>query len=143
MAFEIWKDGKIRYVERDAKGRFQHWETIKEPVYEIPREIKEKRGRLNLDYDIRFKIAYESKKPNHSRWGAIAGRIISTFQMDDHELINHLIEEVQSTKETWLNYAGYNKVFDIHIYSKFTTEQIPWDYKIVRVIFEDLGGWGK
>jgi len=143
IKIERWKDGKLRYVERDSKGRFKSWSYVPKEKYEVPRFEKPfKRAYVNLKYDVRFKVAYLSdKRPNKNRVGAIAGIIISPFELDDAKLIDLLLEEVKDRFETWLNYVEPNKIWDVHVYASITDIEVL-DVTVYNVKWEDLGGWG-
>jgi len=142
VRIERWKDGKFRYVERDEKGRFKSWSFVQD-IYVPPYEFKpRKKAYFNIQYDVRFKVAYLSdKKPNKNRVGAIAGIVISPYQLKDDQLINMLIDEVTQRFETWMEYVYPNKIFDIHIYASLTDIEVL-DVDIYSVKWEDLGGWG-
>jgi len=135
--------GKVRYVQRDEKGRFKKWaKEIPKPrvAPAIPRVRPKRAPERGFYYDARIRVMYISKKPNKSRAGAIAIRIKSRYRLSYREIYNIALEEAQK-RDNWVTYVQPNRVRFLHLFEEPTIIDFSEDYIVDEFDFEDLRGW--
>lgn len=141
IRIEKWRDGKLRVVERDDKGRFV---SIKPYVPPPPRPPPKPILWKAIRYDVRFKVAYLSdQRPSKNRLGAIAGKIYSSSELSENEIVNMIMDAVKEKYyDAWISHVEPNKIWDIHVYPEVVeTEREIYGSEVSEVEFEDLRGW--
>jgi len=126
---------KVREYKRVPKRQVKRKEKPPVKVEKKP-EIE----KLNFLYDLRIRVAYISKKPNHTRVGSIACIIISKEPLTNDRIINICVDYLINNygKETWAKYVPPNKHTLIYIHSDYTKEQIFGNYEVRSFKFEEV-----
>jgi hypothetical protein len=129
---EKWK-GKDVAVQRDSKGHFKNWGTIKYTytkkytyikIYgkgnKVKRILKRKPRSIGAtppppeingyEYDIRVSVSYKSTDRHQSRTGIMTGIILSKEKLSPSQVYRMVLDYLESkTTMTWLDGVSPNR----------------------------------
>lgn len=102
-----------------------------------PRPSREKRN-LKFLYDVRYRIAYISRKAGHNRHGAITAKILSRTKLSTEEIYYALLSRV-SNLDDWVAYVSPSHHDVIYSYSSIVKTDKPDGFYNVKL--ERLTTW--